>query len=274
MFIMRHKTTGPRLPEAFCETVEDLLPIVRCLAAGEYAVSVGGSIGKGISDKRSDIDLRLFCRESAKKAKYDASIAGLSRRIEYWRASGVEVDDCWVRRIDDVEEDLKKWVSGVAAPHTVVWSLWGYHLPTDIYNQYVIEDPSGILARWKAMLTPYPEELRKAIIRHHSRSLRYWISDYHYENKVHRGDIVFLGSITSRLVHDMLQILYAVGETYYPGDGKNLELLPNGAWVPRDFEARVHQALYPGKGVDAFERQRKSLAYLAADVLAIVDISL
>jgi hypothetical protein len=123
------------------------------------------------------------------------------------------------------------------------------------------------------MLTPYPAELRAAIVRRHSRSLRYWISDYHYENKVHRGDVVFLGSIASRLVHDMFQILYAVSETYYPGDGKNLDLLPKSARVPRDFEARVHQVLYPGNGVEAFERQRKSLADLAADVLAIADTS-
>jgi nucleotidyltransferase-like protein len=145
MLGMSHTTTGPGLPKAFGEAIEDLLPIVRRLADGEYAVSLGGSIGKGTSDERSDVDLRLFCREPAKKAQYDASMATLSRRIEYWRTVGVEVDDCWVRRIDDVEEGLRKWVSGVATPEPVVWSLWGYHLPTDIDNQYVIEDPGESL---------------------------------------------------------------------------------------------------------------------------------
>jgi hypothetical protein len=261
------------LPDPVRAAVDDLLPIVRRLADGEYAVSVGGSIGKGTSDARSDVDLRLFCEDRAPKREFDAAWTQLMERIAYWRTNEVEVDECWVRRIGDIGQALKEWGAGTAEPVPLVWTLWGYHLPTDIYNQYPIEDEHGVLRRLQALLTPYPPALKQAIIHRHSRSLRYWSSDYHYRNKVHRSDVVFLGSIAPRLVHDMLQILYALGETYYPGDGKNLELLPKSVDIPAGFRDRIRTALYPGSDPDALERQWKTLNSLAADVLAIADAS-
>lgn len=253
--------------------IDDLLPIVRRLARGEYAVSVGGSIGKGTSDARSDVDLRLFCEDRAPKREFDLAWSELIEKIAYWRTKDIEVDECWVRRTGDIEQALKEWVGGTAEPVDLVWTLWGYYLPTDIYNQYPIEDEHGVLTRLQALLTPYPPALKQAIVRRHSRSLRYWSRDYHYRNKVHRGDVVFLASITPRLVHDMLQILYAVGETYYPGDGKNLELLPENIQVPTGFRERVRTALYPGSDSQAFERQWETISSLAEEVLATADAS-
>ena len=42
--------------------IQDFIPICRKLAEGRgrYAISVGGSQGKGTSDSRSDVDFRLF----------------------------------------------------------------------------------------------------------------------------------------------------------------------------------------------------------------------
>ena len=41
--------------------IDECLPLLKALAKGRYAVTIGGSHGKGISDVRSDIDFRMFC---------------------------------------------------------------------------------------------------------------------------------------------------------------------------------------------------------------------
>ncbi len=91
-----------------------------------------------------------------------------------------------------------------------------------MYNQYVIDDPHGVLAAWNRLLTPYPLALKQAVINKHHSSLRHWRQDYHYANIIERQDPVFLASLSARLIHDVMQVLFALNETYFPGDGANL----------------------------------------------------
>ena len=54
----------------------------------------------------------------------------------------------------------------------------------------------------------------------------------------------FLASVSSRLVHDMMQVLFAINKTYYVGDGNNLHYVKQFAIQPGDFAARVRAVLY------------------------------
>ena len=47
------------------EVIQEFIPICHQLAEGRgrYAISVGGSLGKGTWDARSDLDFRLFHEE-------------------------------------------------------------------------------------------------------------------------------------------------------------------------------------------------------------------
>lgn len=144
----------------------------------------------------------------------------------------------------------------------IVWTIWGYHILTDVYNQMVIEDPDGILADWHRRLSVYPPALKQALLRKHLESLRYWRHDYHYRHKVERGDIVFLAGLSSRLLHDCIQVLFALNETYYPGDGNNLKFIARFARVPEGFVEAVDDVLYPGQGESALRAQYERLLAL------------
>ena len=41
--------------------IDECLPLLKALAIGRCAVSIGGSHGKGTFDTRSDVDFRVFC---------------------------------------------------------------------------------------------------------------------------------------------------------------------------------------------------------------------
>ena len=137
--------------------------------------------------------------------------------IEHWRQKGIMVDGIWPRQIAQIDAALDGWLAGKAKPDDLFWTIWGYHLLPDIYHQAILEDPYGVIAGWQARLQSYPPQLKKAILDQHVASLRYWRTDYHYQSKVRRGDIVFLAGLSARLVHDMMQVLFRAQRNVFRG---------------------------------------------------------
>lgn len=252
----------------------DFLAIAHRFAEGrgKYAISVGGSQGKGLSDARSDVDFRLFHEQDVVSPAEDPQLWQDYRdAMEYWRQRGINVDGIWMRRIDTMDALLDRWLSGELATIDMVWTIWGYHVLPDLYHQAVIEDPYGVIAGWKERLRVYPQPLKQAILKKHLESLRYWRDDYHYRNKVQRGDVVFTAGLTSRLVHDMIQVLFALNETYYVGDGQNLDFCRKFAVIPPDFPAKVQEILYPSTADNRLQAQYEALLALIDEVVALAD---
>lgn len=82
--------------------------------------------------------------------------------------------------------------------------------------------------------------------------------------------MVFLAGLTTKLVHDQLQIRFALNDAYCPGDGKNLHFTDDFAIVPQQFRERVEEILHPGRDEDAITSQRIQLMALIDEVLAPV----
>ncbi len=255
------------------KVIEDFLPILRPMAKGRYAITIGGSHGKKTFDDMSDVDFRLFCDEMAGGPKFweGEQWQALNQAVEKWRSQGIEVDYCWVRTVSDIERDLDAWLDGKAQPVPWVWTVWGYHLLTDINNQMVIEDPDNLIGAWQSRLAQYPPKLKQALLERHGGSLRYWRKDYHYQNKVARQDPVFLAALTARLIHDIMQVLFALNEVYFVGDGNNLKYVAKFAIKPADVIARVEKILYPDPGEDRLERQYQMLCALIDETLELAE---
>lgn len=252
----------------------DVLPVFRSMSKdGRYAITLGGSHGKGLSDRSSDFDFRVYYEQPADAPQWDAAFADLNRFVEKWKALDVEIDGVWARSIQEVECQLDTWISGKASPVPMFWNVWGYHFLTDIYNQAIVEDPCGIAQGWKDRLIVYPDALRISILDRCSFSLKYWSDDYHYRNKVIRRDPVFCASIASRLINDIMQVIYALNRFYFPGDGMNLHYSRSFSIKPENLEKRVSEILYPGNGPEYLERQYHSLIRLIDDLLSLPEMS-
>ncbi len=233
-------------PDELQPVIAELLPLCRVLGEGKRAVSIGGSYGKGTFDGSSDLDFRLFCERKLEPPEaFEEAYARVQAAIDRWAEKGVTIDGCWVRTTGPIDETLDAWIDGQGQPDDIVWTIWGYYLLTDVYNQFVIDDPDGILSGWRTKLDVYPPKMKLAILERHLKSIRYWRDDYHYRHKVERGDVVFLAGLTSKLIHDLIQILFALNETYYPGDGNNLEFVADFELAPEGFGDKVKAILYP-----------------------------
>lgn len=247
--------------------IDECLPLLRALGKGRCAVTIGGSRGKRTTDARSDVDFRLFCDEPiAPKLRETVEWQSFAQAVVAWRERGIEIDSCWVRTVADIDAQLDAWLGGQVQPSEMVWTLWGYHLLTDLANQVIVDDPDGLVAAWQARLRPYPRALQAAIIRKHMGSLNYWRSDYHYRSKVERGDVVFLAGIAARLVHDMLQVLFAVNETYFVGDGNNLHYVAQFSILPSNCVERIRTILYPPPAPDVLNTQYQAIVGLIDDI--------
>ena len=244
--------------------LDQLLPIVRSFAVGRYAVAISGSYGKGTPDSRADIDLRLYADELS--APFAAMGEAIRPVKEAWSQQGVKIDDFWPRKISDVEAALDNWLAGKPQVIHPVWTVWGYQLLPDLYHQQLLEDPHAIVAGWKTRLALYPSPLQKALLDKHLGSLRYWRHDYHYANKAQRQDVVFLAGLSVKLVHDIIQVLFALNETYYVGDGYNLAYLARLPLQPPDLANRLQAILYPPVSAAMFVEQRNGLLALIEEV--------
>lgn len=257
-------------PSASAELIATMVPLIAALADdGNGAVALAGSRGKGRSDAQSDYDFRVYAhgyrtdvRESAQWAAFEAA------RLDFG-ARGLRMDGVWMRRYAGVDADLAEWLSGTAVPKDYDWTIWGYHLPTDLATQEIVADPEGRLAAWKAVLATYPEALRASVLAKYLPMLRYWAADYHYQSKVQRRDLVFLVGLSAKLANAILQVLYALNRVYFPGDGWNLAMAAELERLPKDFLARMDTILEPGRGPGTWARQRAELLDVIAEVEAL-----
>jgi hypothetical protein len=253
------------------ELIDEFVAVIRPLAqGGRYGIAVGGSHGKSRNDSHSDYDFRLYTdgpigEELRRVPQWPAFAATMAK----WEARGTHIDGTWPRRIDVIDRELTQWIAGEGVPHDYQWTVWDYHLPTDIFHQRILDDPFGILAGWKARLTPYPDAMRRAVLARWVSFLSYWRSDYHYRSKVLRGDAVFLAGLSAKLAHAMMQVLCARNGIYFPGDGWNLRLAEGFAVTPPHFAERLTAALYPGDDAGAYETQYERLLALIDEVVGL-----
>jgi len=259
------------LPPVLHDIVTEVVPFFEQLDAGRFALGLAGSLSKGMWDERSDIDFRLYHERALPRPNPTSDTwRDYFVIVSAWAERGVRLDGIWCRPIAEVDEKLDAWLSGQIAPEPILWTIWGYHILPDISQQIAVLDPYGIIRSWKARLATYPNALREAVLDTHLASLRYWRHDYHYRNKVERGDVVFLAALASRLVHDIVQLLCAINRVPFPGDGNNLRVVDDLPIRPERFRERVTGALYPAAGESMFLDQYTTLIALVDDVEALV----
>jgi len=253
------------------ELFNEFSPVLKTLAAtNAYSITLGGSYGKGTQDAHSDIDFRFYCETQASSNTKRSTLNKVKHLSDEWKTKGIIIDGVWSRTYAEVDEQLDLWLSGNGSPTPYLWTIWGYNILTDIYNQKIIEDPLGKALQWKERLSAYPKPLKDSILKKHGSSLKYWRNDYHYINKVRRNDTIFLTSLTSRLLHDIMQVVFALNESYYPGDGNNLEYSRNFTIKPHSFESKVAAIIQPQSSKDMHKRQYNNLIGLIDDLLQLM----
>ena len=270
--------------------VAELLPLVRQFARGEYAIALGGAHAKGTADSESDLDLYLFANSVLPTDERTRMTVAFSPEVTgayswqddlpfsdtgtdfYFRGMRVEV---WLRNAERIERTIAECLDGVLKRDLVTWTTTGFYnhcALSDVKVMVPLEDPFGIIARWKSQVGGYPRKLRDAIIAQHLPAARFWPDNFHYKSAVERVDVIYATGIVQQVVHNLLQVLFALNESYFPGDknlGVALDHLPR---QPVELRSKVESLLWPAASAtrETLRAQAEALRSLLQDIEAMV----
>jgi len=274
------------IPEAVVGTIAELLPLVRGFAQGEYGIALGGAHAKGNADGESDVDLYLFANTVLPAEERTRRVAAFSPEVEgaySWQGDGASPDtgtdfrfrgyriECWLRNAEHIERTIAECQQGVVKREFVTWTTTGFYnhcCLSDVKVMMPVEDPCGIIARWKSQVAVYPSKLRETIIRQHLGGAEFWPDNFHYLSAIERADVIYTSGIVQQVVHNLIQVLFALNESYFPGDkqlGQALDRLPKR---PPRLTERIGALLLPASPVTpaVLRQQREELRALLQDV--------
>jgi predicted nucleotidyltransferase len=273
-----------RDPEAI---VRELLPLVRAFCAGEpYGIALGGSHAKGTADAHSDVDVYLFADaflSAARRVELVTARLGDAAQAVSWGADdpfveggtdfsvdGIRVE-CWLRSARQVESTIADCVEGRIRRERAVWTAMGYFNYValgDVHAMRIVDDPRGMLARWKAQVATYPEPLRDAILRRFMAEAAFWPENPHYLGAVERADVIYTSAIVQQVLQALIQVVFALNRAYFPGEKKLAGALDKLPVAPPNFAARCEALLCPGAppSVAKLREQRRDLTSLVSEV--------
>ena len=129
-------------------------------------------------------------------------------------------------------------------------------------------DPDNILYMLKAKVAVYPQALKQAIIQ---RNL--WSANFSLENgqkAAKRGDIYFTAGCVSRAMSMLIQVLYALNDTYFLSEKNLAKHTSTFRVLPSSFSKRV-EAILSNVGSDAEQLTRSiSSTYLLLHDLQVL----
>ena len=282
-------TAGAAPATAERHTAHELLPLVRRFATGDYGVALGGADAKGVDDAHSDLDLYLFAQRWLPAPARDQLcriLLGADTPVRSWGANSPDNDytqggtdftlhgrpvECWLRGVDYVSHMVDEARAGIARREFVTWTAMGYfnHCTlSDLRHMVILEDPQSILAAWQAQVAVYPPALRNAIVETHLPAAQFWPDNFHYASAVARGDVIYCMAIAQQVAQNLIQVVFAFNEEYFPGEKKLARALDAMPRTPDRFAQRVEELVSPGRGPGAemLERQRTELQALVRDV--------
>ncbi|HEU5042275.1 MAG TPA: nuclear transport factor 2 family protein [Gemmatimonadales bacterium] len=271
---------------------QDLVPLLQPLLGGAHALGMGGSRAKGSSDEHSDLDLYLFAESLAEQDKIVAALSGVAdlgrveiggdletlwgRNIDF-RVNG-ELVEVTVRSVAHIERIIADCEAGVLRAEPMVWTPGGffYHHAAlaDLVSIRPLSDPYGLIARWQERLATYPPALRKAVIARHLPRASFWLENPHYRSAIARVDVPYTQSIVMNTVHDLIQVLYAVNERYYPGEKRLVAQAASLPERPEDLPEKLAWLVLPAEPptTELLERQRLTLVDLVAGTKGLISL--
>ncbi len=275
--------------ERISATINTLLPILQRFTFGEYGIAVGGAHAKQLDDAESDLDLYLFSAavlENDERTRltllvdptiHDAFSYGWLQPFEQAGTDFMMGDlkiECWLRNTRSIQSSIDECIAGIVKREAVTWTTTGFYnhcCLSDLNSMIPLDDPSGLLQRWKEQVNHYPVKLRASIIEQHLAAARFWPSNFHYSSAIERQDVIYTTGIIQQVVHNLIQVLFAVNDTYFPGDKKLAMVIAHLEHVPDQFTECVQSLLYPANllSVAALRNQQIELQQLLQEIEVI-----
>jgi hypothetical protein len=102
-------------------------------------------------------------------------------------------------------------------------------------------DPDQLIERLKAKVAHYSPHLKQAIIKHFLWAARFTLDNT--SKPASRGEVYLVTGCLARAIHCLIQVLYAINETYYLSEKKLAADLSAFRLRPEHFLERIYALL-------------------------------
>ncbi len=245
---------------------------------GLKAIVLGGSYASGAQKPDSDIDIAIYYKEDQPldighirtiASKLNDMPNPVVTDLGGWgpwvnggawlTIQGQRVDFLY-RNVDRVSQVLDACNNGEFETDYLQQPPYGFYSYIYCAETQVCKslyDPDGLLQMLKAKVSHYPNTLKQAIFKHNL-----WSAGFSLENAkkpAGRGDIYFTAGCVTRAVSMLVQVLYALNETYFLSE-KGLSKDTSGFKIqPDNFLARI-DAILSNIGHSPSELKKRVLA--------------
>ncbi|MFZ5517176.1 MAG: DUF4037 domain-containing protein [Candidatus Zhuqueibacterota bacterium] len=234
---------------------EILLQLTSQFAAHEEvgAVLLAGSRAIQFADKNSDIDLYIYGETMLPLEKRKSLLRNFSDHMEYNNQYWETGDEGYLRdtntAVDIMYRNLN-WIRGemerVVFQHqaslgytTCIWF--------NVLNSRILFDRNGALAALqKKVSIPYPQALKRNIIRKNYPLLRDSMCSYYHqiEKAIRRIDLISVNHRSAAFFQSYFDILFAVNSMLHPGEKRLVKIIADECHLkPVNFELDVNNII-------------------------------
>lgn len=212
------------------------------------AIALGGSRAGNQFDAKSDYDVYLYCTgpvsEEIRRRILEKYCIYMELGNHFWELednctlkNGVDIDILY-RNLEDFSADVASVVEQFYPRNGYTTCMW-HNLKTC----RILYDRHGqLLALKKRFDIPYPEPLRKNIIRRNWALLHNYLPSYDGQilKAVSRSDIVSINHRVSAFFESYFDILFALNHQTHPGEKRLVPLCRKYCPIlPQDFEENI-----------------------------------
>lgn len=239
------------------QIIEHLKPV-----QGLRAIVLGGSYASGSQRPDSDIDIGLYYDESQPlDIAHIRSIASILNDAPNPTVTDLGEWGTWVnggawltienqrvdflyRNIGFVSSTIDDCNSGTIRSDYWQQPAYGFHsfmYCTETAICRPLYDPDHVIEHLKAKVTHYSPHLKQAIIKNFLWSARFTLDNTY--KAASRGEIYLVTGCLARTIHCLVQVLYAINETYYLSEKKLAADISSFSIRPENFLERIYALL-------------------------------
>jgi hypothetical protein len=225
---------------------------------GVEGVVLGGSVARGDGKPDSDLDLGVFYRASSFDWDGLAEVArrrddagkprGMAKPGEWgpWVNGGIWLTvngravDFLLRDFEAVERVVEDCKRGIVTSHYQIGhpSAWhSYIWMSEAHHNVPLFDPRGELQALRARTHPFPAELRAFLVDRFLSEARFtrWVM----KKLKSRADNYYSAGLAFRFCSCILQVLFALNETYFVNEKGSVEATEQLARAPVNVARRL-----------------------------------
>ncbi|NGM67382.1 nucleotidyltransferase domain-containing protein [Sphingobacterium sp. SGR-19] len=247
--------------ETFGNIVAELIKLDNIVA-----VVLGGSFATGRATENSDLDIGIYYNEKKpfnieeiKRIAEKQSVENVPIVTDFYQWGPWVNGGAWIhtesgkvdflyRNLDQVKSTIESAISGEWQKHYEQQPPYGFSSViylAEIENCIPVFDTEDIISKLKSSIKNYPPKLKETIIQQ-----GLWAAEFTLINAVdfaEKDDFYnTFGSIT-RTVKNIVDVLFAINETYPIGDKKAIEILSKLSLSPNNLASRVNTTLTADK---------------------------